>query len=113
MGGEARFSLIEIVALLVVAGAVGAAVTAWRAARQARRAAESSADQARALHEGVRRAIHDLNNPLAAAAINAELLRLSCPENENARRLAESIQDQIQRAKDAVAHLNDLGKPTD
>ncbi|HEY7678662.1 MAG TPA: histidine kinase dimerization/phospho-acceptor domain-containing protein [Candidatus Methylomirabilis sp.] len=111
MGALARLSLVEIVALLAVAGAVGAAVTAWRAARQARRAAEASAAWARALQEGLRRAIHDMNNPLAAAAINAELLRLSCRENENACRLAENIQDQIQRAKDAVVHLNELGKP--
>ncbi|HYB74926.1 MAG TPA: histidine kinase dimerization/phospho-acceptor domain-containing protein [Candidatus Sulfotelmatobacter sp.] len=111
MGGVGRLSLVEVVALLAVAGAVGAAVTAWRAARQARRAADASAEWARGLHEGLRRAIHDMNNPLAAASINAELLRLSCRENESARRLAESIQDQIQRAKDAVAHLNDLGKP--
>jgi signal transduction histidine kinase len=112
MGDGARFSLVEIVALLAVAGTVGAAVTAWRAARQARRAAEASAEWARALHEGLGRAIHDMNNPLAAASINAELLRLTCRENENVRRLAESIQDQIQRAKDAVANLHDLGKPT-
>jgi signal transduction histidine kinase len=112
MGGAAGLSLVEIVALLAVAGAVGAAATAWRAARQARRAATASADSARALQDGLRHAIHDMNNPLAAASINAELLRLSCHENENIRRLAESIQDQIQRAKDALAHLNDLGKPT-
>jgi len=63
------------------------------------------------LHEGVRRAVHDLNNPLAAAAINAELLRHACPENENACRLAEKIQDQIQRAKDAAANLSNLARP--
>lgn len=111
MGGGAGFSLGQAALLLLVAGAVAAAAAAWRAARQARRSAEASADQVRALHAGVRRAVHNLNNPLAAAAINAELLRLSCPEDENARRLAESIQDQIQRAKDAVAHLSDLGNP--
>ncbi len=59
IGGVGRFSLVEIVALLAVAGAAGAAATAWRAARQARRAAEASAEWARGLHEGLRRAIHD------------------------------------------------------
>ena len=108
-GGGLR--LAEAAVLLLVAGAVAAAAGAWRAARHARRAAEASAAQMRTLHEGLRRAIHDLNNPLAAAAIHAELLRYACPENENARRLAESIQDQIQRAKDAVASLNNLGRP--
>ncbi len=111
-GGVARSSLAELAALVVVVVAVGVALAAWRAARQARRAAESSAHRIHDLQKGLRRAIHDLNNPLAAAAINAELLRLACPENENARRLSDSIQDQIQRAKDALSHLNDLGTPT-
>ena len=106
-GGGLR--LAEAAVLLLVAGAMAAA--AWRASRHARRAAEASAAQLRTLHEELRRAIHELNNALAAAAIHAELLRHACPEDENARRLAESIQDQIQRAKDAVASLNNLGRP--
>lgn len=110
MDASGGLRLAEAAVLLLVAGAVAAA-TAWRAARHARRAAEASAAQVRTLHEALRRAIHDLSNPLAAAAIHAELLRHACPENENARRLAESIQDQIQRAKVAMASLNDLGRP--
>ena len=111
MGSLGGFSLLEAAVLLLVAGAVGAAAAAWRAARLARRAAEASADQVQTLRAEVRRAVHDLNNPLAAAAIHAELLCLSCPENEDGRRLAEKIQEQIERAKESVAQLSALGRP--
>ena len=46
-----------------------------------------------------------------AAAIQAELLCYACSGDENARRLAETIQDQIQRAKDATAALSKLSSP--
>ena len=104
--------LLQRVGTIVAAGAAGAAV-AWRAARGARRPADEGADQLQALHAAVRKAIHDLNNPLAAAAINAELLRAACSDDANAQRLAKSVQDQIERTKEALAALNQLTRPSE
>jgi len=100
------------VATILVAGCAGAGA-AWRAlrARDARGPAEPGADRLQTLNAAVRKAIHDLNNPLAAAAINAELLCATCPDDPNAQRLAKSIQDQIERTKEAVADLNQLVRP--
>ena len=104
--------ILRALSLLLVGGSAGAAAMAWREARDARRAAEESAEQVRLLQAALRRAIHDLNNPLAAAAINAELLGYACPDDEKARRQAEKVQEQIQLAKDAVATLHKLSRPS-
>lgn len=98
----------EGLVLALVAGSAAAAAAAWRAARTAGRAAEANARRAEALGAAVRKAVHDLNNPLAAAAINAELLMQINAEDPNAQRLAKSIQDQIDRAKEAAAALSQL-----
>lgn len=98
---------------VILAAGSAAAAAAWRAACKVGRATDAGADRLPALSAAVRKAIHDLNNPLAAAAINAELLCATCPDDANAQRLAKSIQDQIERAKDAVATLNELTRSTE
>jgi signal transduction histidine kinase len=103
----------QALALVVVVGSAGAAALAWRTARDARRAAGEGAEHLKTLQAAVRRACHDLNNPLAAAAINAELLGYVCPDDERARQQAQKIQDQIQLAKDAVAALHQLARSSD
>ena len=102
----------QALALVVAAGSAGAAALVWRMARDARQAAEESANHVRTLQAAIRRACHDLNNPLAAAAINAELLAYACPDDERARQQTQKIQDQIQLAKDAVNALHELSRST-
>jgi signal transduction histidine kinase len=99
--------------LLVTSGAAGAAALAWRGARDARRAAAGNHESLLALRAAVRRACHDLNNPLAAAAINAELLSYACPDDAKARQYAQKVQEQIQLAKDAVNALHKVSRPSE
>jgi signal transduction histidine kinase len=101
----------RVFSLLLAGGAAGAAL-AWYAARDARRAAATHHESLLALRAAVRRACHDLNNPLAAAAINAELLSYACPDDAKARQHAQKVQDQIQLAKDGVNALHQLSRAT-
>ena len=98
--------------LLLTGGAAGAAAMAWWAARDTRRAAASNHESLQDLRAAVRRACHDLNNPLAAAAINAELLSYACPDDVKARQHAQRVQEQIQLAKDGVNALHKLSRAT-
>jgi signal transduction histidine kinase len=100
----------RVLTLLAAGGTAAAAALAWWAARDARRSASNNEERLVALRAAVRRACHDMNNPLAAAAINAELLSYACPDDAKAHQHAQKVQEQIQLAKDAVNALHNLSR---